>query len=159
MHSVISNTTSVSFYGSVFDSPLPDDVFLRAHNRGHFRRDFNGFACFTFLDSSTYLDRRERENARSYYNVLEADVITYCIYRLVESFNVSEDLINQIGVFTPYQTQVGLIHEIFNDIVHENHPRVQLLHNLRVRVSTVDSIQVSEKTTMLFFATRSNNIK
>lgn len=77
MNSAISNFTSAPFYGHIFDSPLGDDKFLSAYNRVHFRADQHGFATLTFINTSTYLDRHEKEGGRrAIKNDIEARVIT-----------------------------------------------------------------------------------
>lgn len=52
---------------------------------------------------------------------------------------------NYIGVIAAYQAQVGLIQEMIAQLVHDNHPPVELFNTVLVPVSKVESMQGSQK--------------
>lgn len=117
MHAHISIIKSVPFHEHFFEIPILYEDFVGAYNLSHIRRDRYGFYALTFIGTSTFLHRRDKECARgAISNALEASVISNFTYRLVHHFSFIEDFVNHISFISPYQAQVALLNHEFNDI-------------------------------------------
>ena len=159
MHPTISRLTSPPFYKCLFHCPLPLENFHVPYNQPWIQNDnAQGQAYYplTFVDTSSIPTQRryERTSGRGdYTNILEAQVIVTIITRLIE--RAGHDLDRQIAVIAPYRSQVALIRTYLNihcTILGSNLRRNQA----DITVSTVDSMQGSQRNVVIFSATRSN---
>lgn len=163
MHPAISEMIGLPFYRHRFQSPIPAARFAALYTNAD--AGPNVFAPFTFIDTSTYADRFEVKNENhsgTITNPLEADIAASIIRTLLRDFQEVDthalpplnNLDRQIAIIAPYQSQVTEIRERVNALNELNYQRRRA--DLAVHISTVDSMQGSERDIVIFCVTRSN---
>ena len=153
MHPAISRVTSVPFYKYYFRCPLPLSVFLTAYNQPDINR--NDFHPMTFIDTSKITGKEETSaEAGHYVNEVEATIVANIINRL-HSLVPVEELDSEIAVIAPYRSQVERLEYVLKR--HVTNANTDVTWNRRnIHISTVDSIQGSERSVIIFSTTRSN---
>lgn len=102
----------------MFDSPASDSTILHTYIRAHVEQSLYRYATSTFIDTSTFLNRRESEGARgAVADELEADLVPTNIYNFITRFWNEEDLTDQIELIAPYEAQVARVRREINTMV------------------------------------------
>ena len=153
MHPAISRITSVPFYQCYFRCPLPLSMFLTQYNQPDVNK--NGFHPMTFIDTSGITGKEESSAEPGHYvNEVEATIVANIINTL-HSLVPVEELDSEIAVIAPYRSQVERISYVISRQVRACNTHVQR-NRRNIHVSTVDAMQGSERSVIIFSTTRSN---
>ena len=153
MHPSISRVTSVPFYKYYFVNPIRAEFFNLNYNQPHLYQE--AFYPMTFIDTSSLPNRFEQDDRHGQItNETEAMVIVSVLNRLFNQ--IDEGLLDrEIAIIAPYRAQVNVIRRFINLGCPElNYPAARARRG--VLVSTVDSIQGSQRNVVIFSTTRSN---
>eukprot|EP01035_Chromulina_nebulosa_P018721 gene18721-24484_t len=105
----------------------------------------------TLIDTTGCDVLEESTVSGSHSNLQEALIVKRYTYLLLSSNVVNP---NDIGIITPYNGQVNVLRQLFNEI-NENDPIDRLLSNIMIR--TVDGYQGGEKEVIIMSLVRSND--
>ena len=158
MHPTISHLTSPPVYNHYFDCPVPLPEFQRRYNQPQVYND--GFYPMSFLDTSgiAEMDRAERDEGNgNITNNLEAQIVVQLVDTLFDL--VGDEVNNQIAVICPYRTQVDCIStklRLRSRALERNNHRQPGQPQRNVTVCTVDAMQGSQRSVVIFSMTRSN---
>lgn len=143
MHPSISQFPSIEFYDSLLKNGVSADQ--RIAPSGFIWPNWDMPVAFIPIDG---LEGTDTENA-SRYNTDEAIKVTEIVQKLIQS---KEILPNQIGVITPYNGQVRLLSDYFENLggIGKDEP----FSGLEIR--SVDGYQGREKEVIIFSTVRSN---